>query len=188
VRAHRGLRVPGAVDPVELGVRAILGQQVSVAHATRLAGRVAAAYGTPVAGLDPLGLTHLFPAPETLAAAPLADLGMPGARAAAIRAFAAASIPLDGSLGLDDLVRELRSLPGIGEWTAHYIAMRAARERDAFPAGDLGLQRALGGDAGRVAATSAAWQPFRASAAMYLWCGLPADGVDARPAHSRQLA
>jgi AraC family transcriptional regulator of adaptative response / DNA-3-methyladenine glycosylase II len=184
VRRHRGLRVPGAIDPVELGVRAILGQQVSVAHASRLAGRVVAAYGTPLPGLEPLGLTHLFPTPATLAAAPVADVGIPGARAAAIRAFAAASVPLDGSLELDELVGALRSLPGIGEWTAHYIAMRAARERDAFPAGDLGLQRVLGGDAGRVAAISAAWRPFRAYAAIHLWCA----GASARPAHSRQLA
>jgi 3-methyladenine DNA glycosylase/8-oxoguanine DNA glycosylase len=169
---------------VELGVRAILGQQVSVAHASRLAGRVVAAYGTPLPGLEPLGLTHLFPTPATLAAAPVADVGIPGARAAAIRAFAAASVPLDGSLELDELVSALRSLPGIGEWTAHYIAMRAARERDAFPAGDLGLQRVLGGDAGRVAAISAAWRPFRAYAAIHLWCA----GASARPAHSRQLA
>ena len=80
VRAHRGLRVPGAIDGVEIGVRAILGQQVSVAHATRLAGRLVAAYGTPVAGLDALGLTHLFPEPATLADAPIAELGMPAAR------------------------------------------------------------------------------------------------------------
>jgi AraC family transcriptional regulator of adaptative response / DNA-3-methyladenine glycosylase II len=184
VRANRGLRVPGTIDPVELGVRAILGQQVSVGHATRLAGRVVAAYGTPVAGLEALGLTHLFPEPATLAAAPVAEIGMPGSRAAAIRTFAAATVPLDGSLGLDALVSELRGLPGVGEWTAQYIAMRAARERDAFPASDLGLRHALGGDTPAVAARAAAFRPWRAYAAMHLWCGPAA----ARPAHSRQRA
>ena len=186
VRAHRGLRVPGAIDPVEIGVRAILGQQISVGHATRLAGKVVAAYGTPVAGLEAIGLTHLFPEPDTLAAAPVAALGMPRARAAAIRAFAAATVPLDGSLGLDALVRELRRLPGVGEWTAQYIAMRAARERDAFPAGDLGLRHTLGGDTHAVAARAAGFRPWRAYAAMYLWCG-PAPGATSTFASARVI-
>jgi AraC family transcriptional regulator of adaptative response / DNA-3-methyladenine glycosylase II len=170
VRARPGLRVPGAHDPFELGVRAILGQQVSVGHATKLAGRLVARYGTPVAGLEPMGLDHLFPTPETLAAAPLDDVGLTTARARAVRAFATAAPPLDGSLDLDGLVGVLRSLPGVGEWTAQYVAMRAGGERDAFPAGDLGLRRALGAVTTLDAtARAAAWKPWRAYAAMHLW-------------------
>jgi AraC family transcriptional regulator of adaptative response / DNA-3-methyladenine glycosylase II len=171
VRARRGLRVPGTVDSVELGVRAILGQQVSVAHATRLAGRIVERYGTPLPGLGALGLTHCFPAASLLARARLTDVGLPAARAAAVRAFAAADIPIDGSLDLDALVKELCNIPGIGDWTAHYIAMRAGHERDAFPAGDLGLRHALGtADAAATRAEAESWRPWRAYGALHLWC------------------
>jgi AraC family transcriptional regulator, regulatory protein of adaptative response / DNA-3-methyladenine glycosylase II len=188
VRRHRGLRVPGAVDPLEIGVRAILGQQVSVRHATALSGRLVARYGAPLPGVDALGLTHLFPTAQTLADAALDDIGIPRARADAIREFARTTvgldgIALDGRLGLDTLVRELRRLPGIGEWTAQYVAMRAAGERDAFPAGDLGLRRALDGSSAGVAAAGDAFRPWRAYAAMHLWSSL-----DARPAQTRQPA
>ncbi len=170
VRARRGLRVPGAIDPFETGVRAVLGQQVTVAGATTLAGRFVAAFGTPVPGLAPLGLTHLFPSPETVAAARLDGIGLPQARARAVTAFAAAAAAgaLDGhwGRGLDATVAGLRRLPGFGDWTAHYVAMRAFGERDAFPASDLALRRALGGDA---AGRAERWRPWRAYGAMHLW-------------------
>jgi AraC family transcriptional regulator of adaptative response / DNA-3-methyladenine glycosylase II len=187
VRANRGLRVPGAVDPVEIGVRAILGQQVSVANATRLAGRVVARHGTPFPGLGPLGLTHLFPPPAVLAAAALDDVGITRTRADAIRAFAAATVPLDGTLGLDDLVAALTGLRGVGAWTAQYVAMRGAGERDAFPAGDLGLQHAVGGSRADVDAVGEALRPWRAYAAMHLWTAA-ATALPARPAQTRQTA
>ena len=184
VRRRRGVRVPGSADPAEIAIRAILGQQVTVAHATRLAGRLVERHGRPVPGLERLGLTHVFPTREALAAAALDDVGVTGARAGAIRAFAASDIPLDGSLGLDPLVSELRHLPGVGEWTAQYVAMRAAGERDAFPASDLGLRHALGGTTKDVLAAAEPLRPWRAYAAMHLWTALS----DASPAHSRQTA
>jgi AraC family transcriptional regulator of adaptative response / DNA-3-methyladenine glycosylase II len=187
VRANRGLRVPGAVDPLEIGVRAILGQQVSVANASRLAGRLVARHGTPFPGIGPLGLTHLFPTADILVTAPLGDVGIPRARAEAIRAFAAAAVPLDGTLGLDDLVAALSELRGIGAWTAHYVAMRGAGERDAFPAGDLGLRHAIGGTSADVEAAGESLRPWRAYAAMHLW-NAAATPLAERPAQTRQTA
>ncbi len=180
VQATPGLRVPGAWDPFEVAVRAVLGQQVSVAAASRLAGRVVAAFGSPVA-LDgeERTLTHVFPSPATLAEADLAAPGMPASRANAVRGVAAAvaggELALDGARGLDALVTDLVRLPGIGPWTAHYIAMRACGEPDAFPVGDLGLRRAAadGFDAPltpeALADRAEAWRPWRAYAAMHLW-------------------
>jgi AraC family transcriptional regulator of adaptative response / DNA-3-methyladenine glycosylase II len=174
VRAQRGLRVPGAIDPFELGVRAILGQQVSVAGATTLAGRVVEAHGRRVPGLGPIGLTHLFPTPRALARADLSAVGLTAARADAINGFAAAAaggrLRLDGSAGLDEIVAELTQLRGVGPWTAQYVAMRACGERDAFPAADLGLRKALGQpDARSAAAAAEAFAPWRSYAAMHLW-------------------
>jgi AraC family transcriptional regulator of adaptative response / DNA-3-methyladenine glycosylase II len=174
VRARPGLRVPGAVDPFELGVRAVLGQQVSVAAATRLAGRVVDAHGRPVPGLAPLGLTHLFPTPRRLARADLTAAGLTSARARAVSHFAAeiaaGNLCLDASLGLDNRVRALCALPGFGDWTAHYVAMRGCGERDAFPASDLGLRHALALPAAAgVTVRAEPWRPWRAYAAMHLW-------------------
>jgi len=178
VAARPGLRVPGAWDPYELAVRAVLGQQVSVAAATNLAGKVAAAFGTPADWSDP-ALTRVFPRPEVLADADLSTIGMPARRAEAVRALAGAvaanELALDGAQGLDALVAQLCALPGIGPWTAHYIAMRACGEPDAFPAGDLGLRKAAGNGSGpldeaSLEARSKAWRPWRAYAAMHLWC------------------
>ena len=170
VRAHKGLRVPGALDPFELGVRAILGQQVSVARATALAGVLVEQLGRPVRGIAPLGLTHQFPGARVVARADLTQLGLTTARARALQGFAAAiasgELVLDRGAGLDETVRDLCALPGIGPWTANYVAMRACGERDAFPASDLALRRVLGSDP---SAAAEPWRPWRAYAAMHLW-------------------
>jgi AraC family transcriptional regulator, regulatory protein of adaptative response / DNA-3-methyladenine glycosylase II len=179
VAAAPGMRVPGAWEPFELAVRGILGQQVTVAAATTLSGRLAAAFGAPIDAGD--GLTHLFPTPQQLLDADIASIGMPRARAESLRALAAAvagGTPLlDASLGYDAAVERLCALPGIGAWTAQYIAMRALGEPDAFPAGDLGVRKALGNGAGPLPAAaveqlSLPWRPWRAYAVMYLWASL----------------
>lgn len=181
IAAQPGLRVPGAWDGFELAVRAILGQQVSVAAATTLAGRLVAAYGEAVGTLgDPEegGLHLVFPRPEALAGANLASIGLPRARAAAISALAATVLAeqnlFERSDGLEAAVQRLRRVRGVGEWTAQYIAMRALHHPDAFPAADLGVLRAMGAPAARVTPTRAsdiarAWRPWRAYAVMHLW-------------------
>jgi AraC family transcriptional regulator of adaptative response / DNA-3-methyladenine glycosylase II len=185
VAARPGLRAPGAWDGLELGVRAILGQQITVPAAVKLAGRLTAEYGEPLppewAGE---GLTHAFPSADRLAAADIASHGlMPGARARAISGLAAAVVAdpnLFGSrAGLEAAVAALRALPGIGEWTAQYIAMRQLREPDAFPAADVGLMRALADAEGvrptpaQLLARAEAWRPWRAYAALHLWASDP---------------
>ena len=182
VARHPGLRVPQAWDPFELAVRAIVGQQVSVAGATTIAGRIAQRFGTPLANdIGDGELGYLFPTAERLADADMASLGMPGRRARTIKDFAAAvaggDIALDGAGGLDETIERLCTLPGIGPWTAHYIAMRALGEPDAFPAGDLGLRRAAGLPGGRLSADQLTeraeeWRPWRAYAALHLWTSL----------------
>jgi AraC family transcriptional regulator, regulatory protein of adaptative response / DNA-3-methyladenine glycosylase II len=181
VRARPGLRVPGAWDGFEVAVRAVLGQQVSVAGATTLAGRLARRFGERVSpeSVPPAhrgALTHLFPTPDALAEAPVEAIGIPRARALAIRALAASvasgKLVLGGYAGLDEAVADLTALPGIGPWTAHYVAMRALREPDALPASDLVLRLALGGrslTAAEVEARAERWRPWRAYAAMHLW-------------------
>jgi AraC family transcriptional regulator of adaptative response / DNA-3-methyladenine glycosylase II len=183
VAARPGLRVPGAWDPFELAVRAILGQQVSVRGARTLAGRLVAAFGRPLPGESLDGLTHVFPSPAVLATADLSRIGVPRARAAAIRTLAGAvhtnKLELAAPRGLDELEQRLCALPGIGPWTAQYVALRAFGEPDAFPAGDLGLRRALEtagvpADAAALRARAAAWSPFRAYATLHLWNSLAA--------------
>ena len=183
VARRPGLRVPGAWDGFELAVRAVLGQQVTVRGATTLAGRLVRAFGTPLERAQG-GLTHLFPRPEALADADLPSIGLPRARAATIRALAGAvargELVLDAPRGLEDAVARLAAIPGIGAWTAHYIAMRALGEPDALPAADLGLRRALRNGAGplppaRVTERAEAWRPWRAYAAMHLWTALAAQ-------------
>jgi AraC family transcriptional regulator of adaptative response / DNA-3-methyladenine glycosylase II len=179
VAARPGLRVPGAWEPFELVVRAILGQQISVAAARTLAGRIAARLGAAIGGADPT-LARVFPGPAAIAAADPAGFGLPRARAAALRGIARA-VREDPALlqpagDLEATISRLDALPGIGRWTAHYVAMRALREPDAFPEGDLGLARALA--RGGVPCAPAAmlrraerWRPWRAYAALHLWAG-----------------
>jgi AraC family transcriptional regulator of adaptative response / DNA-3-methyladenine glycosylase II len=182
VRARPGLRVPGAWDGFEIAVRAILGQQVTVTGATTLAGRLARRFGTPVpSGAVPPAwrdsLTHLFPSADLLADAAIEEIGVPRARAGAIRALAGAvasgRLGLGGYLGLDEAVLALTELPGIGPWTAHYVAMRALREPDALPAADLVLRGQI--VPGRMLTTkevetrAEVWRPWRAYALMHLW-------------------
>jgi AraC family transcriptional regulator of adaptative response / DNA-3-methyladenine glycosylase II len=179
-----GVRVPGAWDGFELAVRAVLGQQISVKAATTIAGRLAKAYGEPVKDKAGSGLTRLFPVPERLARAQFKNMGITTNRAATLRRLASAVI--DGSLNFDTAqdpaaFREsLLAIPGIGEWTAQYVAMRALKNPDAFPAADLGLLRAFdmpGQERLRPAhleEMSQAWRPWRAYAALLLWS--PAAG------------
>ncbi len=171
-----GLRVPGAFDGFEVAVRAILGQQVTVAAARTVAGRFAAAFGDPVA--TPFaGLTTIFPSAERIAMLPygrIAKLGMPGGRAKTILALAEAvaggDLVLMPNADIEATLDRLRALPGVGEWTAQYIAMRALAWPDAFPHTDLGVMKALGEkDPKRVLAAGEAWRPWRAYAVMHLW-------------------
>jgi AraC family transcriptional regulator of adaptative response / DNA-3-methyladenine glycosylase II len=180
VAKRPGLRVPGAWDGFELAIRAVLGQQITVAGAIRLAGKLVAKYGEPM--MTPEGeLTHIFPLPEALANAKLASLGMPAARAATLSAVAAAVVAdpdlLGAHLSLEEAIKRLRSIRGVGEWTAQYIALRQLREPDAFPAADVGLLRALADsdgrrpDAGELLAQAEKWRPWRAYAAQHVWTG-----------------
>jgi len=162
-------------------VHAVLGQQVSVASARGTAARIVASLGEPLA--QPLGsLTHLFPSPEALAATDPALLPVPAARAATIRALAqqlaGGRLTLDPGADRDETRRLLLEIPGIGPWTAEYIAMRALADTDAFPATDLGVLRglaALGGDPAApphskaASALSERWRPWRAYAVLHLW-------------------
>ena len=172
IEAMPGLRVPGCWEGFELAVRAILGQQVSVKGATTLAGRLVQTFGNPLS-IDPL-LTHLFPAAEVLAEADVARIGLPRKRAESIRALAravsAGRIVFSSVENVDEFQARLCELPGIADWTAQYIAMRALGEPDAFPAGDLGLLRSISlDDECELARRAEAWRPWRAYAAMYLW-------------------
>jgi len=181
-----GLRVPGGWDGFEVAVRAVLGQQVSVAAATTLARRLVQAHGQPLPGM-PEGLDRLFPAPAHLADAPLESIGLPGTRAATLRALARAcadgTLDFEAGQRLDDFIARCVALPGIGAWTAHYIALRALGQPDAFPSGDLVLQQMLGTPDKRLTerqaeARSQAWRPWRAYAVLHLWhLSAPAPGA-----------
>ncbi len=178
VAASPGLRVPGAFEPFELAVRAVLGQQVSVRAATTLSGRFATAFGVPAAGLGE-GLSAFFPAAADVArisADRLAKIGLPLSRAKTLLGIAAAFTtgPLrEPQSDLPSTLAALSALPGVGPWTANYVAMRAFHFPDAFPAGDLGLKKALGiSDERQVEALSEAWRPWRAYAALHLWSSL----------------
>ncbi len=173
---HPGLRVPGTFDGFELAVRAIVGQQVSVRGARTVLGRIARSFGEALPGGDG-DVTHVFPAAARLAeesCASLAAAGLTGARARAIIALAAAmgsgDLVLDPEGDVDATIERLQSLPGIGAWTAQYIAMRALRWPDAFLAGDLVVRRVLRAARPAQALERArAWRPWRAYAVMHLW-------------------
>jgi AraC family transcriptional regulator of adaptative response / DNA-3-methyladenine glycosylase II len=180
VAARPGLRLPGGWDGFEIAVRAVLGQQITVAAARRLAGKLTVSFGDPVPGGAPAaGLTHAFPRPECVDAEGIATLGMPRARAASIAGLARAVCRdprlFDPRQDLANAITRLIELPGIGEWTAQYIAMRGLHESDAFPAADIGLIRAFAGATGRRPSAAElldraeAWRPWRAYAALHLW-------------------
>ncbi len=174
-----GLRVPGCFDEFELAVRAILGQQVSVAGARTLAGRVAARFGTPISTSVP-SLSHLFPTASRIAKVKVDDickLGITGKRAETLIAMARAmhngELLLEPGSRVEGTLNKLRGIPGIGEWTAQYIAMRALSWPDAFPHTDLGIVKALGEkNPKKILALTEKWRPWRAYAALHLWAGL----------------
>ena len=186
VARRPGLRIPGAWDPFECAVRAVLGQQVSVAAGRTLAARLVARAGRAVAGGGD-GLTHLFPSPSALAAANLDGLGLPGARVRALQALAAAVVgrTLDLSASAEEVAARLEALPGFGAWTAQYVALRALGEPDAFPAADLVLRRLAASDGvplttRALEARAEAWRPWRGYAVMHLWRAA-GDVAPARP-------
>lgn len=164
---HPGIRVPGAWDPFELSIRAILGQQVSVRAATTIAGRIARRWGD---AMDDGTDRRLFPTPAVMADAPLEECGIIRARANTIRAVARAVV--DGAVRFDSpsCGEVLRNIRGIGGWTAEYIAMRALNQKDALPTGDLVLRRRAGGCSARELSRRAEkWRPYRSYATLLLW-------------------
>lgn len=176
---HVGLRVPGAFEGFEIAVRAVLGQQISVAAARTLAGRLALRFGVPIPLSDP-PLKRAFPSPQRIARAAVGEmtaLGITKRRAGTLitlaRAIAGGSLVLEPGGRVEETLAQLRNIPGIGEWTAQYIAMRALSWPDGFPHTDLGIQKALGEtNPGRILRTAEPWRPWRAYAAMHLWAGL----------------
>lgn len=189
IAENPGLRVPGCWDAFELAVRAVLGQQVTVKGATTLAGQLVRAFGQSIAHSD--GLTHLFPLPEVLADAKYSNIGLTKSRSETIRALARAvsdgRISFDGIVDCDAFLEQLCEIPGIGRWTAQYIALRALGDPDAFPSGDLGLLRALGLTNSRELEHRAeGWRPWRAYASMYLWSFGSEPGSRTNKAPSRE--
>jgi DNA-3-methyladenine glycosylase II len=174
-----GLRVPGAWDGLELAIRAVLGQQITVVAAIKLAGKLVAQYGVPLVSPRE-GLTHVFPDASVLAAADLATLGMPKSRGRTLSGVAQALLddPLLFEPGREGGVARLLALHGIGEWTAQYIALRQLREMDGFANGDVGLINALAALEGepvtakQLLLRAEAWRPYRGYAAQLLWTSL----------------
>ncbi|HVX11373.1 MAG TPA: AlkA N-terminal domain-containing protein [Pirellulales bacterium] len=180
VRARPGLRVPGGWDGFEVAVRAVIGQQITLKGATRLLGQLAIRLGSPLPLVEAehVGLSRLFPRPEQLQREAIRELGIPMARVESLLAIAAAcgANPqiFDPQRDLAESVASLRSLRGVGEWTAQYIAMRAMGESDAFLAGDVGLQRRLARGNQKLAssqllARAEGWRPWRAYALLHVW-------------------
>jgi len=192
VAQRPGLRAPGGWDGFELAVRALLGQQVSVAAARRLAAQLVSRHGVPVASafVTEQRLTHVFPDAQRLAQTTSIDIGMPAARRSGLKELAKAAAA-DPSLfrpsgTLEAAITRLRKIRGIGEWTAQYIALRAMRETDAFPAADIGLLRGaelLDGARSTVSnllMRSESWRPWRAYAAQHLWAADAATITESR--------
>ena len=185
LKRRPGLRVPGAWDGFEIAVRAVLGQQVSVAAARTFATRIVATHGVPLWSPRET-VTHLFPSPETMARANLSRIGLTGTRAKTLNALAAAV--QSGKVDFADaegLRAALLDVPGIGPWTAEYVAMRGLSDPDAFPAGDLVLQR-MAGEGSRLTerqllARAEQWRPWRAYAVLHLWRA----ASDAAPVRSK---
>ncbi|GAA1707277.1 AlkA N-terminal domain-containing protein [Fodinicola feengrottensis] len=172
-----GIRVPGAVDGLEIAVRAVVGQQISVAAARTVLGRIVEALGEPLAEPDG-GLTHVFPTAQALAAAPDEALPMPAARRRTIRELGAAvadgRVQLHPGAAADEVTEALCALPGVGPWTAGYVTMRALADPDSFLPTDLGVKRAadlngLPTDPAALTERAKAWRPWRAYALMHLW-------------------
>jgi AraC family transcriptional regulator of adaptative response / DNA-3-methyladenine glycosylase II len=175
VRRRPGVRIPGSWEPFECAVRAVLGQQVTVAAARTLAMRIVSRLGDPVSTATP-GLTHLFPSAGAIASGSLDGLGLTGVRIAAVRALAQAV--LAGRVAFDrpveEVVASLVALPGIGEWTAQYIALRALGEPDAFLSADIVIRRVAAAGKAPLSARdlrdrAESWRPWRGYAIMHLW-------------------
>jgi DNA-3-methyladenine glycosylase II len=179
IAQHPGLRVPGTWDGLELAIRAVLGQQITVGAAIKLAGKLVAQYGAPLASPHG-GLTHVFPEAAVLATADLATLGMPKSRGRTLSGVAQALLddPLLFEPGRQGGAKRLLGLYGVGDWTAQYIALRQLREMDGLPNGDVGLINALAGlEGGAVTARdllarAEGWRPYRGYAAQLLWTSL----------------
>ncbi len=195
VAARPGLRVAGSVDPHEIVVRAIVGQQVSLAGAATVVGRFVAAHGEPLGFADP-SLTHVFPTVDRLVMADPDRLSMPRARGAALvslcRALAEGDLVLDPGVDRAAIEADLRSRRGIGPWTAAYIMMRGLGDPDVMLAGDLGVRHAvarLGGDdrPREIEATAHAWRPWRSYAVAHLWASLEPAGPVAPAPRARAL-
>lgn len=178
IARNPGLRLPTAFEPFEQAVRAIVGQQVTVKAAVTITGRLVTRLGEALQFPDAPDLNRLFPSPSAIADANLEGIGMPGKRVQTLQNFAAqvasGNLRLDLQDGYSAFVERLCALPGIGPWTAEYIALRAFGEVDAFPASDLGLLKAPvwgadGIDAKQLKARAEAWRPWRAYAAAHLW-------------------
>jgi AraC family transcriptional regulator of adaptative response / DNA-3-methyladenine glycosylase II len=190
-----GLRAPGGWEGFELAVRAILGQQITVVAARRLAGQLVALCGEALPDGEhlPEGLARAFPSPERVVAADLGALGMPGARRAALKALAEAALAdprlFRPSGSVEEAIARLRAIRGVGEWTAQYIALRALRETDAFPASDMGLLRGATPEAGArptptdLLQRAEPWRPWRAYAAQHLWAADAGLNPDMREVH-----
>ena len=196
VDSQQGVRIPRSVDGYELATRAILGQQVSVTGARTMAGRLVTAYGKPLDSPDG-SLTHVWPSADEIAEATLDELGMPGARKAALRALASAvaagEVLLDSGSDRAEVERTLIGVRGIGPWTASYVAMRALGDPDAFLPSDLGVRRALERldvDATPTAAAeiAEAWRPWRSYAVMHLWKSLDRPPQEAAKAQRRKAS
>ena len=169
VSSFPGLRIPGGWDNFEIAVRTVIGQQISIQAANTITGRLVQRFGTPVRDSFVPGITHLFPSPRILASADMTGLGLPGKRSATLlnlaSKVASGEIVLEGTVNTEAVKRSLMKVPGIGQWTTEYIAMRALREPDAFPAADLAIKRKLED----MSLQPDPWRPWRAYAAMYLW-------------------